>query len=312
MKTRNLRNSQIPLLQISKKILRQIGRIITKNKKDNASAIAGQSALFIFLSAIPFLLFVFSIIQYLPISMSVATQALQNILPDYMAPLANSVIGEIYTKAFNVTVVYVVVAVYLAAQGFHCLTNGLNVVNNVPENRSWFLLRLQSMWYTALFMANVLLVFAVLIYGGRLQFFLADHFKYFPLVFRALYAIRYLLLFIILSLYFALIYIVLPNRKKAKPDLITYKNQLPGAIFCTVCWYVLAAVFSFYLENFSKFSVYGSLASLAMLIIWLYFCLFMMMLGAEINYLYRKPIDDFLCRHHLYGAKFRSKNYRKH
>ena len=285
------------------KLLRQIGIIIEKTKKDNVSAIAGQSALFIFLSVIPFLLFVFSIIQYLPISMSVAYQALRDILPDYMAPLANSVISELYTKSFNVTVISIIIAVYLAAQGFHCLTNGLNVVNNVPENRSWFTLRLQSMWYTVLFMTNALLVFILLIYGDRLQFFLTDHFKYFPLLFQVIYKIRHLLLFLLLSLYFALVYIVLPNRKKAKPNAITYQNQLPGAIFCTTSWYILAMGISFYVTNFSGLSIYGSLTRLAIAIIWLYFCMFMMMLGAEINCIYHKQINSFWFKHRLCGKK---------
>lgn len=284
-----------------KNFLKKVGMIIKKTQKDNISAIAGQSALFLFLSAIPFLLFFFSIIQYLPISMGMVSQTLSNILPDYMEPAVATVIGEFYAKSLNVTFVSIIIAIYLAAQGFHCIHNGLNVINNVKENRSWFLVRLQAMGYTVLFLINILLVFAVLIYGRFLKFYLAGHYKYFPQIFQGLYSIRFILLFIFLTLYFAMVYRVLPNRKKAKQGVINYKNQLPGAVFCTIAWYFLAILISVYVGNFNGFSIYGSLTRLAVVIIWLYLCMFMMMLGAEINYIFHRQINAFFANHKIFA-----------
>ncbi|MGI5825529.1 MAG: YihY/virulence factor BrkB family protein [Bacillota bacterium] len=291
-----------------KSLFKQLGLIIEKTKKDNVSAIAGQSALFIFLSAIPFLLFFFSIIQYLPISMGMVSRALANILPNYMEPAVEQVIGEFYAKSLNVTIISIIAAVYLAAQGFHCISNGLNVINHVQENRSWFLLRLQAMWHTVLFLIDVLLVFSVLIYGRLFKLYLFRHFKYFPLIFQGLYKIRFILLFILLALYFAWAYIILPNRSKAKTGVLTFKNQLPGAVFCTIAWYILAVLISVYVADFNGFSIYGSLTKLAVIIIWLYFCMFVMMIGAEINYLYHQQINAFFAKHKLFGRKKRTAN----
>ncbi len=288
-------------------LIRRWRKIFAKAKKDNISAIAGQSALFLFLSGIPFLLFFFSLIPYLPISVNMVYDTLTALLPDYMEPAVASVISEFYAKSVHITVVALIAAIYLAAQGFHCISNGLNVVYHVQENRGWVRLRLQAMRHTVLFLITVLLVFLILIYGNSIQSYLIQRGEYFPVLFRFFYQIRYVLLFGFLVFYFALVYFILPNRGKAEPGTVTYRNQLPGALFSTAAWFLFSAAISIYVDDFNGFSLYGSLTRLAVIIIWLYLCMFTMMLGAEINYHYHKQINAFFQRHPLFHRS-RQKN----
>ena len=61
-------------------------------------------------------------------------------------------------------------------------------------------------------------------------------------------------------------------------------QQLPGAIFAAVCWLLFSFGFSLYFSNFSNFSyMYGSLAAIVLLMFWLYFCICILFIGAEIN-----------------------------
>ena len=75
-----------------------------------------------------------------------------------------------------------------------------------------------------------------------------------------------------------LIYKFLPNRK----DL--FRKQIPGAIFTAIGWLVISWVFSVYLDIFKGFSdMYGSLTTIVLIMLWLYFCMYIMMMAVEFN-----------------------------
>lgn len=62
------------------------------------------------------------------------------------------------------------------------------------------------------------------------------------------------------------------------------KNILPGIASAVVLWLILSIGFSFYVENFSSYSViYGTLGAVIVLIVWLYMTSFVLIFGAELN-----------------------------
>ena len=74
------------------------------------------------------------------------------------------------------------------------------------------------------------------------------------------------------------------------------KQILPGAFFSSAAWFVLSFFFSMYFDNFSFFStMYGGLTSILLTLFWLYFCMMMLFIGAEINHYFisqssKKPV----------------------
>lgn len=81
-----------------------------------------------------------------------------------------------------------------------------------------------------------------------------------------------------LSIFFVWLYTFLPYEK------MNIKYQIPGAVFSTVTWVLFSFGFSIYFSHFSRFSyMYGSLAAVVILMLWVYFCICILFLGAEIN-----------------------------
>ena len=77
---------------------------------------------------------------------------------------------------------------------------------------------------------------------------------------------------------FAVLYYVPP-----KPEDGVYPPAA-GCVFTSVAWAVFSYVFSIYLEYASNMSVlYGSLTTLVVVMLWLYFCMYLLFIGAEIN-----------------------------
>lgn len=62
------------------------------------------------------------------------------------------------------------------------------------------------------------------------------------------------------------------------------KSILPGIASAVILWLILSIGFSFYVENFSSYSIiYGTLGAVMVLIVWLYMTSFVLILGAELN-----------------------------
>ena len=65
---------------------------------------------------------------------------------------------------------------------------------------------------------------------------------------------------------------------------LSFKSQIPGAIFGAVTLNIVSFVFSQYLNIFKGFSItYGSLTTLMLIMMWTYACFYIAFLGAEIN-----------------------------
>jgi len=63
---------------------------------------------------------------------------------------------------------------------------------------------------------------------------------------------------------------------------------LMGAAFSAVGWMIVSWIFSVYLNIFKGFSsMYGSLTTIVLIMLWLYFCMYILLLGGEVNVILR-------------------------
>ena len=98
---------------------------------------------------------------------------------------------------------------------------------------------------------------------------------------------RATVLLAILLFFFLIMYIVLPNRKTS----LIY--ELPGAILSSLGWIGFSYGFAFYIDNMANFSyVYGSLTAIVLLLLWVYFCMYILFIGAEVNYFLYNYINE--------------------
>lgn len=259
------------------KIFGNVKTFLDKCRIDNITAFAAQSAFFILLSAIPFLMVFSSLLRYTPITQDVLNQMVESYMPNYISPLMISIIEEVYNQSVGLISFAVVVAIWSSAKGLQYLGTGLNMVNNCQETRNWFVLRFRAILYTMALILSIVTVLTLLVFGNTLQKAIV---KYAPIISQLtalILGIRIVIIMAFLTLFFALIFKMLPNRKA------TFKAQLPGAALGALSWYVFSFALSIYVEYFNGFSTYGRLAAVVLVMLWLYFCMYILLLCAETN-----------------------------
>ncbi len=246
-------------------------------KDDKINAYAAQSAFFILLSIIPFLMVFLSLIQYTPITESMLLTMYEKGLPGYISPFFITITDEIYNRSFGVTAVSAVVAIWSAAKGMHALTDGLNSVNDLEENRNWVVLRFWSAIYTVVFMVAIVFTLVVLVFGNSIRVLAVDYLPVLQNVSIILSSFKGILLFAVLVIFFDIVFAVLPSKK------LTLASQLPGAVLCALAWNGISFLLSIYINYFNGFSMYGSLTTVALMMLWLYFCIYSTLICAEFN-----------------------------
>lgn len=263
---------------------------VDKINRDNVFAISGQSAFFLILSGVPLAMFGVSILQSLHIPVETLDKFFGIILNDTASRYMSDFMSNVYENTTGISLVTIIVTLWSAAKGIQAVTNGLNRVHDTYENRNWLFVRLRSMIYTVVFFLILLATIVIVVLGSTLNNVLKDYILHLPEFVGVIYRLRYVIVFVYLVVLFALIYRNIPNVSREVRKKYGFRYQLPGALLCAVSWVVLSLGISIYVDDFNGFSIYGGLTRLAVIMVWLYFCIVCMMIGAEFNIFYHDNI----------------------
>lgn len=262
------------------KIIASMRSFWDKCVKDNISAFAAQSAFFIIMSMIPFLMLITGLIRYTPASEAMLMESINNFMPPYVAPFVMSILDEVYNRSVGIVSIAGVAALWSAAKGIQYLSKGLNVVNGITEQRNWLILRFQAIIDTVIFIAVIMILLVLMVFGNSLQKMLTKYVPVISRITRVFIERRVTIVFALLIVLMLILYMALPDRK------VTIKSQLPGAFLSTCALYLFSFLLSIYVDYFNGFSMYGSLTTITLVMLWLYFCMYIILICAEINYVF--------------------------
>ena len=258
--------------------IRVIRGFLRRFNEDHVGAYAAQSAYFILLSFIPFVLLLVTLVQYTPLTQEIVTTALVRIVPEEFSSFVEGVVREIFGKSPAYVPLSAVIALWSAGKGVNALTNGLNCVYRVEETRGYLINRLRSTVYTLSFVVAVALTLILLVFGNQIQAGIAARFPMIAKVTSFIIGMRTFITLVFLGLVFLLIYKFVPNRRAS------FKSQIPGAMVSAVAWSLFSLAFSVYIDfTPGSINMYGSLTTLVLIMLWLYFCMWILLIGAEIN-----------------------------
>ena len=162
------------------------------------------------------------------------------------------------------------------------MTSGLNCVYESTETRNYLYLRFRASFYTVLFIFAIVLSLVLSVFGNSISALLNEYAPFLRHVTEYIIRIRTLLTLVVLTLFWDLVYKFLPDRKAGTKT--TMRKQLPGAVFTACGWLLISFIFSIYLDIFTGFStMYGSLTTIVLILLWLYMCMYVILLGGEVN-----------------------------
>ena len=259
------------------KLYMLIRDISIQMRKLNISAYAASSAFFFFLSVVPMLILVCTILPYTPLTEENLVNAVTDLTPDMLDPLAISLINDVYNRSAGILSIAAIATVWSASKGVMALMQGLNVVNEVEDTRNYFVIRAIASLYTLVMLVVVVLSLFLMVFGDQLVTLALHRIPRLQALVSFAMNFRFILVWAILTLLFAAIYAYVPDKK------LKFKEQLFGAVFSAVVWSVFSWGFSIYVTYGNTYGIYGSLSIIIIVLLWLYFCMYITMIGAYLN-----------------------------
>ena len=277
METRKSEHSKTEyLLDLALKVWR-------KCLRDKVGAYAAQSAFFILLSIIPFIILLLQILSFLPYGRNDILMMSESLLPAYLTPLLEDIIRELYSVPVSLFWLTSITALWASSKAMHSITFGLDTISGLKKQRTWFELRFWALLYTVVFALVILFLLVSTVFwrkltstvGGVLTFM--QRFTFFNTQLKILFD------FILLTALFLLMYRAFPKRK------LPWREHLPGALFASAGWVIFSEIFSLYVNSGSEqVTMYGSLAAIVLMMLWLYICMYLLMIGGCLNVVLRR------------------------
>jgi Predicted membrane protein len=237
---------------------------------------ASSGAFYLFLSIFPTAALLCSLLPLLPFTQEALLDYLSAVLPDFMQELLRSIIDGMYSYSAAAFSISVVLLLWSAGKAFIGVMRGLNRIYS-GEDRSMLRLRGLSSLYMLLFLAFMLVTLGISLFQKSLMQGLVQRWPRSAETVETLMKLRFFPGMLLLAVFFSLMYRFLPNAK------LRYVDQIPGALLAAALWMLLSWVFSLYLHRFGASSVYGSLATVAFALMWIYWCISLTLLGGCFN-----------------------------
>ena len=258
-------------------------RIYDKFSEDEMTVYAAQVSFFVILSFVPFLMLLLTAVQMIPgISKADFLEITMDIIPSDYKSLAFRMVNDLMLKSPATMIsATAITALWSAGRGMFSVARGLNRVNGGGKKHWYVFNRLICCGYTVLFAAVCIMSMGLLVFGRTLQKFIQIHFPFIAPLTGYVIQMRQLWGFGILFIFFLGIYCLVPDQKESA------RASLPGALFSTAGWMLFSFAFSLYFKyaggkNYSY--MYGSLAAIALSFLWLYICMCILFMGAELNW----------------------------
>jgi len=167
-----------------------------------------------------------------------------------------------------------VLSIWSANAAMRALFDGLNVAYDETEKRNWLKRTVITFGFTAGAVVFLALVTAILVGIPATM----SRFGYTPME-NVWLAVRWVVLMVIASLSFSVLYRFGPSRAQARWRWLTW-----GSLLAAIAWLLGSLAFSAYVNNIANFDrTYGPLGAVIGFMLWIWLSILIILLGAELN-----------------------------
>lgn len=254
-----------------------------KGIKNGAITTRASSVAFnFFLALFPAIIFVFSLIPYIPIDnfAGVVLEIIADVFPQNAYDTAKSTLSQIMNhQKGGVLTFAIILAIFFSTNGLAGIITSFNKTYHSIETRSALKQRAVSA-VLVLVISMIFILSIILIVLGKSAFFyllenqylkssmtmhLIRYFRWIAVVFMFLFGI-------------SILYYYAPAKKQR------FRFISAGSILATFLVMIVSIIFKFWFNHFVKFNVlFGSIGSLMVILLWIYFIAIILLIGFELN-----------------------------
>lgn len=265
-------------------------RLVWETATDTTTGLAAQMAYLLLFALAPGLLFLWHLLGLFGTDPA-KLQGMFLVMKSFMPP--DTKVQDILDTAMASVVVTgssgllanagIVLGIYFGTVFIATISRALSQTHGVQEDRNWWSKYIISFFMLFWFGIIIVLSFNAIVFGVRLAGIAEVNFQLsFPL--QAWIAALNLPFTAVALIGLALmLYLFTPE------NYLTLRQALPGAIFFSIGWILVTKLFQFYVAKYNRYNpTYLALASIIMLLTWMYLTCLLLLLGGKLNAILRR------------------------
>ena len=254
-------------------------RLLNIISKPEMRILPGQLAFFLLLSLIPLIAVIAVMANRLNLPIQDILNSINNNLP---SDVAEFIIDIINGRNVDINIIiFCISAFILASNGPQSMITGSNMLYKIKD-KDIISTRIKAIIMTVFLVILLLFVLTVPVFGDQIVKTLVDILpdnQTVDNIIKISYSIlKYPLSLFIIFFLIKLLYTMAPDRK------IKSKYTTNGALLTTIGWVLFTELYAFYITKIAFYNVlYGSVAQLIVLFIWIYILAYIFVLGMALN-----------------------------
>ena len=203
-------------------------------------------------------------------------ESIGDIMPPVISDMIQNTVESIFSGGAISLSLSALATLWTASKAFLALIRGMDVIHGTGR-QGYLIARIKACFYTSLLVAVMVFMLVGVVFGKRLAVYFGVFTNPFlaPLVW--LLRQRFWLAWVVLAGVFTVIYKLVPKKR------LHLRAQLPGAVLASGTWIAFSALFSVYLNHSASFGIYGSLTTIIIALLWMYYCMYILLLGSYLN-----------------------------
>lgn len=243
----------------------------------DADTHASSITYYTFLSLVPLLAICISLVSLVGVGEQEVSGFLTSLVPEPMGDLTSKLLSDAYERSGIAFSISTLSLLWAATKGANALRTGLNVTYGEQETRGSIAVMVISV-VTVIAVGLLLAATLWLVFGSSLMGVLMEHVPALKSRNDALNIVEAVLTFVVGVLIMTLCYTFLPAGHRP------LSSQVPGAVCAMVGCSALSYGFHLYAHFFGDITLlYGSIAAIALLLLWMYLVFYTLIAGAFIN-----------------------------
>lgn len=262
-------------------LARRVWKEILSDKVFNRAA---ELSYYFLLALFPLLILLTSVFGAIIGEQTELREKLFNYLAQVMPPsalqLTDTTLKEVSEASGGGKISFGILAtLWAASNGMGAITEALNVAYDVKETRPWWKTRLTAILLTLALGVLIITALIIVLAGGKIAQFVAANYSFGNVFTWTWKILQWPLVFVFITLAFALIYYFAPDVEDQSWQWIT-----PGSVIGVFLWLLVSFGFRIYLQFFDSYGkTYGSLGAVIILMLWLYLTGVAVLIGGEAN-----------------------------
>lgn len=264
-----------------KQFFRQLCNNILKH---NIGKNAASLSYYLIFSLFPLLIFISNFMGLLNLDVYSVTEVLKQVLPNEVVLIIESYLDYISTNSSSALLWFsLVFSIWFPMRTAKGLMSDVRLAYNLEKPKNPIIYTLKQLLYTVVLLVVIALTIMLSFMGKNILNAIknclpANAFQI-PSFFLGIWQyVRFIPIAVLMFLALGTLYAVSLEKR------VPFKTMLPGIFTSLILWLVISLGFTFYVENFSNYSVvYGTLGAVMVLLIWLYATAFVLIFGSEVN-----------------------------